>query len=120
MIKKYTMTDNGRCNKIISALMLMFALTTLLSNETFGMRYEKSITPYGSYCKRMSHYGMHRSMIDIGQAEEALRHIYGKKGLSVRIVGDEGRFLKVEIRDAKKLVDIIIFDRKTGRIRSTY
>ena len=78
------------------------------------------VTPYGDYCSRISHYGMHKSIIDMKHAEEALKHYYGEKGLDVEVVSREGRFIKAIVKDEHAVVDTIIFDRNTGRLRSVY
>jgi hypothetical protein len=107
-----------RFKKITSAMLLI--IIALFATESSGGNENKNVTPFGSYCKQMSHYGMHRTLIDTSEAEKALKHIYGKKGLAIKIIGNEGRFLKVEIKNGNEPVDIIIFDRRTGRIRSIY
>ncbi len=111
--------------KLIMISKLIFILIFLSGLTVSGMSADfvsisKEITPYGDYCRRMSHYGMHKSIIDLKHAEEALRHYYGKKGLSIEIVDNKGRFLKVKIKDNNTVVDIIVFDRNSGRIRSVY
>jgi hypothetical protein len=53
-------------------------------------------------------------------AKEALLHYYGNKGLHVEIESKQGRFLKAKIHNGKQTVDIKIFDRHSGRVRSIY
>ncbi len=43
-----------------------------------------------------------------------------KKGLKISIGKARGRFIKARVEDKGKVVDVIIFDRRTGRIRSIY
>jgi hypothetical protein len=85
-----------------------------------ALHEKEKITPYGDYCSRMSHYGMHKSIIDLKHAEDALKHYYDEKGLDVEVVSREGRFIKVHVKDEHAVVDTIIFDRRTGRLRSVY
>ena len=80
----------------------------------------KNVTPYGDFCKQISHYGMHKQMLSNKDAEQALKHYFGKKGLDFEILHKQGRFIKAFIKDNGKVVDTIIFDRRTGRIRSIY
>jgi hypothetical protein len=49
-----------------------------------------------------------------------LRDYYNKKGLNVEIRKKGGRFIRARIYDKIGTVDIIIFDRHTGRIRSIF
>lgn len=80
----------------------------------------KYVTPYGSYCNRVSHYGSHHDMLNNKQIEESLGHYYGEKGLTYEIVKYKGRFIEALIKDGNQIVDKIILDRSTGRIRSIY
>lgn len=57
-------------------------------------------------------------MLSPAQTKQALEDYYSQKGLSIKIDRIRGRFIKAQILDGSKVVDIIIFDRKTGRIRS--
>jgi len=103
---------------LIIVLVFSFPLPGIPAAE--ALHEKEKVTPYGDYCSRMSHYGMHKSIIDLNHAEEALKHYYGEKGLDVEVVSREGRFIKVHVIDEQRVVDIIIFDRRTGRVRSVY
>ncbi len=98
------------------ALSLIFAETDGESAE----RSNKHITPYGDFCKQASHYGMHKQMLSNQEAEQALEHYFGKNGLDFEILNNRGRFIKAVIKNNGKVVDTIIFDRHSGRIRSIY
>jgi hypothetical protein len=81
---------------------------------------DKKITPYGDYCTLHSHYGKSKSFHTYKQAEEALRHYYSKKGLEIQIIGSKERFMKAHVMKEGEVVDTVVFDRHTGRIRSIY
>jgi hypothetical protein len=81
---------------------------------------ERLITPYGDYCPRFRHYGMKKSMHSYRQTEQALRQYYNRKGFDVEIITSKGRFIKANVKKEDKIVDTIVFDRHTGRIRSIY
>jgi hypothetical protein len=53
-------------------------------------------------------------------AKKAMLDYYNKKGLAVEIEQKRGRFIRAKIKDEDKVVDVIIFDRRTGRIRSIF
>jgi hypothetical protein len=63
---------------------------------------------------------MHKQMLTSREAEQALEHYFGKKGLDFEILNNRGRFIKAIIKDNDTVVDTIIFDRHSGRIRSIY
>lgn len=100
---------------IISILLLMPFSTVFAWPE--GM----PVTPYGDFCPVYnSYYGMHRFILSPEDAEKSMVNYYHKKGLSVEIENIRGRFIKAKIKDKDKVIDVIIFDRQTGRIRSIY
>jgi len=80
----------------------------------------KSVTPYGDTCAKCGRYGACKSTISQEDAEKAITDYYNKKGLDVRIELIKGRFIKAKVSDKEGVVDVIIFDRRTGRIRSIY
>jgi len=98
----------------------LVGLIFLNGYEAFAFSDHNKVTPFGDYCSRMSHYGKNKSIIDLKHAEEALKHYYGEKGLDIDVVSREGRFIKVHVIDKHAVVDIVIFDRRTGRVRSVY
>jgi hypothetical protein len=102
---------------LITAIFLLLLLVAGLTGTHAFDRSDK-VTPYGDFCNHVSHYGMHRSLVDMAHAKEALQHYYGKKGLDIEIESSEGRFLKVYIKNGQEIVDKIIFDRHSGRVRS--
>jgi hypothetical protein len=59
-------------------------------------------------------------MLTSQEVEKALRHYYGEKGLDFEIVKRRGRFVEVLIKDKNTVVDKVVFDRHTGRLRSIY
>lgn len=84
---------------------------------------EKSmpITPYGDFCLRCSHYGVCKAPMSLEVARKAIRDYYHQKGFDTEIENIKGRFIKAKIKDDMgKVVDVIIFDRRTGRVRSIY
>lgn len=105
---------------IILALVLASGLVLSGVPDVSAGENRKHVTPYGDFCKQTSHYGMHKQMLSNKDAEQALQHYFGKKGLDFEILHNQGRFIKAFIKDNGKVVDTIIFDRHTGRIRSIY
>ncbi|KPJ97521.1 MAG: hypothetical protein AMK71_13190 [Nitrospira bacterium SG8_35_4] len=81
---------------------------------------EKPVTPYGDSCKRCSEYGNCKSTMSHEDAQKALIEYYHDKGLGVELEKKRGRFIRAKVTDNKKVVDVIIFDRRSGRIRSIY
>ena len=78
------------------------------------------VTPYGDFCPKCGKYGTCRSQMSLNNTEQAIAEYYHEKGLSIDIEKTNGRFIKASVTDNGKVVDVIIFDRHTGRIRSIY
>jgi hypothetical protein len=107
-------------NKLLMTVIFLFTISVAGLSAIHAFDRGNSITPYGDFCKHVSHYGMHKSVISMKHAKEALLHYYGNKGLHVEIESKQGRFLKAKIHNGKQTVDIKIFDRHSGRVRSIY
>jgi len=80
----------------------------------------RAVTPYGDFCTRCSKYGIGSKQVNMQEAIAAMKHYFKTKGLNVKDVKGRGRFLKAEIYKGDLLVDRVLFDRRTGRIRSIY
>jgi hypothetical protein len=97
----------------LAVLLLLFAGAPSLTSNA-----EKPITPYGDYCSRLSHYGTGKNRHSHKRSEKALKHYYNSRGFDVEITTVKGRFIKAQVKKSGELVDTIILDRHTGRIRS--
>ena len=78
------------------------------------------VTPYGDYCKECAIYGTCREVIPLREALIALERYYVEKGYRLGAVYHKGRFIEAEIYKYGRRVDKVLFDRKTGRLRSIY
>ena len=81
---------------------------------------DERITPYGDYCKDCTIYGTCRELIPPREALIAIERYYGERGYRLGTAYYRGRFVEVEIYKDARRVDKVIFDRKTGRLRSIY
>ena len=104
-------------HRLLSALLL---ICLGLLTPTFALAGEAPVTPYGAYCKDCAVYGSCREAITPKEAMQSLRKYYEERGYSLGNVSHKGRFIEAEVLDNNKQVDKVIFDRKTGRIRSMY
>lgn len=81
---------------------------------------EKGITPYGASCPLCGAYGYCSKQPTYKEAGNALKAYYEKKGLTVSVTKEEGRFVEADVSKGKEIVDRILLDCKTGKIRSIY
>ena len=106
--------------RYLTALIIILALLLMSLLEVFAWRYGRPVTPYGDFCPRCSHYGTCKNTMSHDDAKKAMLDYYYKKGLLVEIESKRGRFIRAKIKDKDEVVDVIIFDRRTCRIRSIY
>lgn len=105
----------------ITTIMLLAALAVLVP-VPFAYAHDpgKGVTPYGDFCPRCSSYGVTRGRVGHREAVEAVRSYFGTRGLEVSHMGGRGRFIRFDVLKEGERVDTIIFDIRTGRIRSIY
>jgi hypothetical protein len=75
---------------------------------------------YGDYAQWCTVYGTRTNDIGPKEAEQVIERYFASKGLRVTNINHKGRFIEAEIYKDGRRLDVILFDRKTGRIRSTY
>jgi len=80
----------------------------------------RGIRPYGDYCPgRHGRYGAKQTIHSREEARTTLEEYFKDKEITIGHISERKRFFRAEIRDrANNLVDIIIIDKRTGRIRS--
>ncbi len=78
------------------------------------------VRPYGDYSEWCCVYGVCKEDIGVREAEHVIEKFFADRGLTVVNMRYKGRFIIVEIYKNHRLFDKILFDRKTGRIRSIY
>ena len=94
----------------ITVLLLLIGVTAnAVSNR---------VTPYGDYCREFTIYGTCKAMLPLKESIAAIENYYRDKGCTVGRVWHKGRFIEAEIYHNNRLVDKVLFDRKTSRIRS--
>ncbi len=114
--------------KYLIACGVLFSVFFLSFPFTYAQRRGKAVTPYGDFCRQCGQYGTCNSPMKDDAAAKAMKDYFGKKGYTVEIEKDKkkgekkkkGRFIKAKIKDKDNVVDVIIFDRRTGRMRSIY
>lgn len=106
--------------KLTILQLIIFSLFYLSFSIAIAWPNEKSVTPYGDFCPQCGEYGVCKTIMTNYDAEKALKNYYNKKGLKVEIEDIGERFIRARINNKEGIVDIIIFDRNSGRIRSIY
>ncbi len=75
--------------------------------------------PYGDFCPKKGFYGERRP---VRNPEEALRLVrdYFSGDIELRLIGERRWFFVIEVRRKGELLDIVILDKRTGRMRSIF
>ncbi|MBF0506463.1 MAG: hypothetical protein HQL09_06480 [Nitrospirae bacterium] len=99
-------------------------LTALFGPYAYAMNGGQGENPYGTYCPghRWGWYGAKRA---VGTAEDARRILveyFSPKGnFKIGEIRERKWFFEADIRnEGDKLIDTVIVDKRTGRIRSIY
>ena len=106
--------------RYLNVLIIITAVLFVSAPDAFAQHHRRPVTPYGDFCPRCTKYGICRTPMSDNDAGKALVEYYHEKGLAVEVGDWSGRFIRAKIKDNGRVVDEIIFDRRTGRIRSIY
>lgn len=94
---------------------IAFAITLIVVYAT-----SEGVTPYGDYSQWCSAYGICKEDLGPQEAENIMGRYFASKGLTAANIRHKGRFIEADIYKGNRPFDKVLFDRKTGRIRSTY
>jgi hypothetical protein len=101
------------------SFMLFFGSYAQAKDECEGERY-----PHGNYCEgeRWGMYGERKAVRSPAEAKKVLSEYFSSvPGAKISIIKERKWFFKAEIRDRKdNLIDVVIIDKRSGRIRSIY
>ena len=104
--------------------LFIVVLTGILTGDAYAETKkdepEKGVTPYGVSCPLCGEYGYCKKEARHEEAVRALEKYYKGKGMTVTVTKKEGRFIEADVYKDKDLVDRVVLDCKTGRIRSIY
>jgi hypothetical protein len=102
---------------------LLSLLIVMLYMASFSFASTADVYPYGDYKKGtlVSSYGEKRPVTTVEEAKRVLTEYFAKKDVMIGEIKEKELFFEAEIRDKNNnLVDKVIIDKRTGRIRSIY
>jgi hypothetical protein len=101
------------------ALIIVMAIAVLLLPVSYAhaMRAQSAFM-YGKSC--YSPYGYSKKNINVMESMEIIGRYFADRGLEVKMLKHDRRFVHVEVYKGDEKVDRIIVDVKTGRMRSVY
>lgn len=105
---------------VILTMVLISTSSAHLSYYVYAQNNVEKVTPYGEKCPVCGEYGYCIKPLTREEAMNSLKSHYGKKGFTVILLEPRHRFLEVGIYRNGTLVDRVLLDLKTGRMRSMY
>lgn len=108
----------GMAAAVVMALFLSAALLAVSVHAASAGPPEGPAVRYGTYC--LGHYGAVQKGANIKDAIVSLRLFFEKRGLSVRILEHDMRFIRADVYKGDERVDSVVLDARTGKMRSTY
>ena len=105
---------------------LLLAVVSVNTGSAFAGQGEADANcrrPYGAYCRgpRWGWYGANMPVTTVTEARKHLEKYFEGQKVTIGTVNDNTSYFEAEITDADRVVvDRVIIDKRTGRIRSVY
>lgn len=78
-------------------------------------------SPYGDWCPMWGEYGARKPVKTVSETKRILQEYFKNEPAVIGNIKERKWFFEAEIKDKNnKLLDIVIVDKRTGRIRSIY
>lgn len=104
-------------------LLLAIILTTfvVLPDNAQAMNGWRDGSPYGDWCPMWGEYGARKSVRTVSEAKRILQDYFKNEPVVIGNIKERKLFFEAEIKDKNNnLIDVVIVDRRTGRIRSIH
>ena len=102
---------------------LGFLASPLAARAESGCDWCEERRPYGDYCEdwRSGRYGANDPVRTVEEARQRLERFFEDDDVVVGKIGERDSYFEADVRNAAgALVDRVIIDKRTGRIRSIY
>jgi hypothetical protein len=108
--------------KLLLLLIALTAFVFLPDSDVQAMNgWGDGRYPYGDYCTMQGWYGAKKPVTTAKEAKKILQEYFSKDDVKIGQITERRWFFRAEILDKKDaLVDVVIIDKRTGRIRSIY
>jgi hypothetical protein len=112
----------------ITCISILTGIVISLSSPSFAQPMHqhhewRERAPYGDYCpgSRWGWYGAKKRIRTLMEVRRILQEYFSDKDVRIGRIKEREWFFEAEIRDKdNNLIDIVIVDKRTGRIRSIY
>jgi hypothetical protein len=100
-----------------TAITIMMILVLVSAAPAWAAHNKPSIK-YGESCARPYQYKHGR--MSVLKSLKQMEAYFSERGLSVKVLGHDRRFLRAGIYNGTEQVDRVIMDMRTGKMRSMY
>ncbi|MEW6002358.1 MAG: hypothetical protein AB1638_06910 [Nitrospirota bacterium] len=107
---------------VLIILLSIFVVLSDCSVQAMNGRHDGR-SPYGDYSPgpREGGYGARKEVRTADEARRILQKYFSSRSVRLGRMREKERFFEAEIRDRNNaLIDVVIIDKRTGRIRSIY
>ncbi|MDI6727333.1 MAG: hypothetical protein QMD44_00235 [Thermodesulfovibrionales bacterium] len=104
----------------------LLLLTILLTTFVLPDSYADAMNgwwegPYGDYCPMWGSYGARKPVRTANEAKKILQEYFAPYDVKIGKIKEREWFFEADIKGKNNnLLDIVIVDKRTGRIRSIY
>ncbi|HEX8947969.1 MAG TPA: hypothetical protein VF790_03340 [Dissulfurispiraceae bacterium] len=96
----------------------MFLFLLVLGAYALVESRKDAVVPRADSCPLCGEYNYCSEQPSFNEAADVLRAYYREKGMDARAIKQDGRLLEAEIYKGGDLVDRVLLDLRTGRIKS--
>jgi len=109
---------------VLITVAVIFMFLVYSDQASAMMHGEGHHGPYGGYCRgpKWGWYGAHRNVNTVDEVRELLTVFLQDTSVTVGVIREEKAYYEAQIIDKEdgEVVDVLIVDKRTCRIRSKY
>lgn len=108
--------------KIFLLILVLTELVFLIPATIYAMDGPRGKNfPYGNYCPMWGKYGARKPVRTVDEVRKILQEYFSDESLKIDKIKEKRWYFEAEIKDkTDALIDRLIVDKRTGRIRSIY
>ena len=110
-----------KMEKLLLLTILLLTFVVLPAPDVQAMNGWRGGSPYGDYCPMWGSYGARKPVRSANEAKRILQEYFAPYDVKIGKIKEREWFFEADIKDKNNtLIDVVIVDKRTGRIRSIY
>ncbi len=108
--------------KLVLLIILLITAVILPDSDAYAMNgMNGGMGHYGDWCPMWGEYGARKSVKTVSETKRILQEYFKNEPVVIGKIKERKLFFEAEIKNKNNnLIDVVIVDRRTGRIRSIY